>query len=281
MRNRVYIEITNRCNLTCDFCHGTKRPLGTMPPEDFRRIAEKLRGETSYLYLHVLGEPLLHPQLKELLAIAGELGFRVCLVTNGTLLHKRREELLAAKSLHKVSVSLHSFEGNGGAGDLPAYLQQVWDVCLPLSERGVLCALRLWNEGTAPRLNGAVEAFLPQRIGRDVESLPRDARGNRTLRPNLFLERAERFGWPDLNAPESGANFCHGFTRQLAVLWDGTVTPCCLDSEGDIPLGNLLSQPLEEILQGERAAAMAAGFAARKPTEELCRRCGYARRFLK
>ena len=281
MRNRVYIEITNRCNLACDFCHGTKRPLGTMPPEDFRRIAEKLRGETSYLYLHVLGEPLLHPQLKELLSIAGELGFRVCLVTNGTLLHKRREELLAAKSLHKVSVSLHSFEGNGGAGDLSAYLQQVWDVCLPLSERGVLCALRLWNEGTAPRLNGAVEAFLSQRIGRDVESLPRDARGNRTLRPNLFLERAERFGWPDLNAPESGANFCHGFTRQLAVLWDGTVTPCCLDSEGDIPLGNLLSQPLEEILQGERAAAMAAGFAARKPTEELCRRCGYARRFLK
>lgn len=281
MRNRVYIEITNRCNLACDFCHGTKRPLGTMSPEDFRRIAEKLRGETSYLYLHVLGEPLLHPQLKELLAIAGELGFRVCLVTNGTLLHKRREELLAAKSLHKVSVSLHSFEGNGGAGDLPAYLQQVWDVCLPLSERGVLCALRLWNEGTAPRLNSAVEAFLSQRIGRDVESLPRDARGNRTLRPNLFLERAERFGWPDLNAPESGANFCHGFTRQLAVLWDGTVTPCCLDSEGDIPLGNLLSQPLEEILQGERAAAMAAGFAARKPTEELCRRCGYARRFLK
>lgn len=281
MRNRVYIEITNRCNLACDFCHGTKRPLGMMPPEDFRRIAEKLRGETSYLYLHVLGEPLLHPQLKELLAIAGELGFRVCLVTNGTLLHKRREELLAAKSLHKVSVSLHSFEGNGGAGDLPAYLQQVWDVCLPLSERGVLCALRLWNEGTAPRLNGAVEAFLSQRIGRDVESLPRDARGNRTLRPNLFLERAERFGWPDLNAPESGANFCHGFTRQLAVLWDGTVTPCCLDSEGDIPLGNLLSQPLEEILQGERAAAMAAGFATRKPTEELCRRCGYARRFLK
>ena len=281
MRNRIYIEITNRCNLACDFCHGTKRPLGTMPPEDFRRIAEKLRGETSYLYLHVLGEPLLHPQLKELLAIAGELGFRVCLVTNGTLLHKRREELLAAKSLHKVSVSLHSFEGNGGAGDLPAYLQQVWDVFLPLSERGVLCALRLWNEGTAPRLNGAVEAFLSQRIGRDVESLPRDARGNRTLRPNLFLERAERFGWPDLNAPESGANFCHGFTRQLAVLWDGTVTPCCLDSEGDIPLGNLLSQPLEEILQGERAAAMAAGFAARKPTEELCRRCGYARRFLK
>lgn len=241
VRNRIYMEITNRCNLACDFCHGTKRPLGAMSPEAFRRIAEKLRGQTNYLYFHVL----------------------------------------AAESLHKISVSLHSFEGNGGAGDLQAYLQQVWDSCVPLAERGVLCALRLWNEGTEQRHNGEVEAFLSRMTGQDVEKLPRDARGNRTLRPNLFLERAERFDWPDLQAPESGADFCHGLTRQLAVLWDGTVTPCCLDSEGNIALGNLFEQTMEEILRGERAAAMAAGFAARKPTEELCRRCGYARRFRK
>lgn len=281
VRNRIYMEITNRCNLACDFCHGTKRPLGAMTPENFRRIAEKLRGQTNYLYFHVLGEPLLHPQLGELLDIAGRLGFRVCLVTNGTLLQKRWEELLAAESLHKISVSLHSFEGNGGAGDLQAYLQQVWDSCVPLAERGVLCALRLWNEGAEQRYNGEVEAFFSRMTGQDAEKLPRDARGNRTLLPNLFLERAKRFDWPDLQAPESGADFCHGLTRQLAVLWDGTVTPCCLDSEGTIALGNLFEQTLEEILQGERAAAMAAGFAARKPTEELCRRCGYARRFRK
>ena len=109
MRNRIYIEITNRCNLACDFCHGTKRPLGTLTPENFHRIAEKLQGQTNYLYFHVLGEPLLHPQLGELLDMAGRLGFRVCLVTNGTLLRERQEVLLAAKNLHKVSVSLHSF----------------------------------------------------------------------------------------------------------------------------------------------------------------------------
>ena len=281
MRSRIYIEITNRCNLSCDFCPGTRRPPRTMTPAEFRALAQKLRGETGYLYLHVLGEPLLHPQLPELLAIAGELGFRVCLVTNGTLLRERQEVLLAAKNLHKVSVSLHSFEGNGGAGDLQAYLQQVWDSCVPLAERGVLCALRLWNEGAEQRYNGEVEAFFSRMTGQDVEKLPRDARGNRTLLPNLFLEKAERIDWPDLQAPESGADFCHGLTRQLAVLWDGTVTPCCLDSEGNIALGNLFEQTLEEILRGERAAAMAAGFAARKPTEELCRRCGYARRFRK
>ena len=281
MRSRVYIEITNRCNLSCDFCHGTRRPLRTMTPSEFRILAQKLRGETSYLYLHVLGEPLLHPQLPELLAIAGELGFRVCLVTNGTLLSRQRDTLLAAPALHKLSVSLHSFEGNGGVGNLEEYLQQVWSACLPLSQKGVLCALRLWNGGAAQRCNARVLDFLSGRIGQDVETLPRDARGNRTLRPHLFLERAERFDWPDLAAPVSGANFCHGLTRQLAVLCDGTVTPCCLDSEGTIALGNLFTQTLPEILQSPRAAAMAAGFAARNPSEELCRRCGYARRFIK
>ena len=281
MRSRVYIEITNRCNLSCDFCHGTRRPLHTMTPSEFRILAQKLRGESSYLYLHVLGEPLLHPQLPELLAIAGDLDFRVCLVTNGTLLARQRETLLAAPALHKLSVSLHSFEGNGGVGDLEEYLQQVWDTCLPLSQRGVLCALRLWNDGAAQRCNARVLDFLSGRIGQDVETLSRDARGNRTLRSHLFLEQAERFDWPDLAAPASGANFCHGLTRQLAVLCDGTVTPCCLDSEGTIALGNLFTQTLPEILQSPRAAAMAAGFAARNPSEELCRRCGYARRFIK
>ena len=281
MRSRVYIEITNRCNLSCDFCHGTRRPLHTMTPSEFRILAQKLRGETSYLYLHVLGEPLLHPQLPELLAIAGDLDFRLCLVTNGTLLARQRETLLATPALHKLSVSLHSFEGNGGVGDLEEYLQQVWDTCLPLSQRGVLCALRLWNDGAAQRCNARVLDFLSGRIGQDVETLSRDARGNRTLRSHLFLEQAERFDWPDLAAPASGANFCHGLTRQLAVLCDGTVTPCCLDSEGTIALGNLFTQTLPEILQSPRAAAMAAGFAARNPSEELCRRCGYARRFIK
>ena len=190
MRSRIYIEITNRCNLSCDFCPGTRRPPRTMTPAEFRTLTQKLRGETGYLYFHVLGEPLLHPQLPELLAIAGELAFRVCLVTNGTLLTRQRNALLKADALHKISISLHSYEGNGGVGNLEEYLQQVWNTCLPLSQRGVLCALRLWNDGTAQRYNSRVQAFLSEKIGRDVEDLPRDVRGNRTLGPNLFLEQA-------------------------------------------------------------------------------------------
>lgn len=88
MFNRAYIEITNLCNFHCDFCPGTTRPPMAMRLSDFRTAAEKLRPLTDYLYLHVMGEPLLHPDLDKVLAICRELGFKTCMTTNGLLLPK-------------------------------------------------------------------------------------------------------------------------------------------------------------------------------------------------
>ena len=229
-----------------------------------------------YLYLHVMGEPLLHPQLEELLAVARELGFRVCVTTNGTLLPRRGQAL---SGVHKVSVSLHSFEGNDCPGSMEEYLSGVWDFCRRASAEGTLCALRLWNIGGRDSCNSQVLAFLGEQLGRDVLSIPTDRRGNRRLSANVFLEQAEKFDWPDPEAPESGTEFCHGLRQQLAVLCDGTAVPCCLDGEGRMALGNLFDQPVEEILASPRAAAIREGFSRRSPAEELCRRCGYAARF--
>ena len=103
--------------------------------------------------------------------------------------------------------------------------------------------------------------------------------GSFTLGEKLYLEHAEKFDWPDLSAPERGTEFCLGLRDQLAVLVDGTVVPCCLDHEGDIPLGNLLREELGDILVSPRARAVYDGFSGRRPSEELCRRCGYASRF--
>ena len=250
MFKRMYLEITNVCNLRCAFCPGTQRPRRFMTPEEFRQLAARLRPYGTYLMLHVMGEPLLHPQLAELLDIAGELDFRVCLVTNGTLLPRQ----------------------------LPT-LEGVWQAAQRLSSRGVLCALRLWNGGGLDRRNGEILSFLSEKLGRDVTALPTDRLGNRRLGEGLFLEPGERFDWPDPAAPDSGTEFCHGLRSQIAVLCDGTVVPCCLDSEGRLALGNLHRQELAEILASPRATAMAAGFSRRQPSEELCRRCGYAARF--
>ena len=106
MFKRMYLEITNVCNLRCAFCPGTNRPQRFMTPEEFRQLAARLRPYGTYLMLHVMGEPLLHPQLAELLDIAGALGFRVCLVTNGTLLPRQLSTLEGSPALHKLSLSL-------------------------------------------------------------------------------------------------------------------------------------------------------------------------------
>lgn len=278
MLKRAYIEITNICNLRCDFCPGTRREARSMTAEEFTLAARKLQGAVKYLYLHVMGEPLLHENLSELLDIAGALGFRVCITTNGTLLGSRGDALLMHPALHKISVSLHSMEGNG-VEDLRAYLDQVWDFSEKASQSGVIVALRLWNIGGKDEKNGEILRFLESKLGEHPLSMPQPREGNWKLRERLYLEQAERFEWPDLSAAEENVRFCLGLREQIAVLCDGTVVPCCLDHEGDIPLGNLFQQELSEILDSPRAKALYDGFSCRRPSEELCRRCGYATRF--
>lgn len=275
MLKKAYIEITNRCNLRCAFCIGTRRAARDMSPSEFALVLDRLRGRVEYVYLHVMGEPLLHPQLAAFLALADERGMRVCITTNGTLLPAQQATLLSAPALHKLSVSLHSFEGNGGA-DAAAYLDGVWRFADAAAKRGIIVALRLWNEGGLEAQNEGILAFLREKCpGEPVEKRS----GSFTLRENLYLERAQKFDWPDLSARESGAQFCYGLRDQIGVLCDGTVVPCCLDHEGDIALGNLFSQPLDEILASPRATALREGFSRRRPEEALCRRCGFATRF--
>lgn len=272
---KIYLEITNVCNLDCAFCPGTRRAARFMSAEEFRFLAARLRGYTDYLYFHLMGEPLLHPELGELLRIAGECGFRVIITTNGTLLSKRGEGLIAAPAVHKVNISLQSFEAND-RGELKSYVNQCADFAAAASAAGKLCVLRLWNKNGMERLNGDIEAALQAHFPPPWGV----SRQSRVLAERVFLESGEKFDWPALDAQSGGARvFCHGLRDQLGVLVDGTVVPCCLDHEGTLALGNLFDTELEEILAGERAKRIYDGFSARTAAEELCRRCGYARRF--
>ena len=111
MYSRVYVEITNICNMNCSFCHGHSRPLRQMTEEEYAHILKQLTGKTQYLYHHLMGEPLVHPLLPRFIEMACQAGFRPMLTTNGTLLDRRGDRLLIP-GLHKVNISLHSFEGS-------------------------------------------------------------------------------------------------------------------------------------------------------------------------
>lgn len=273
--NKVYLEISNICNLQCTFCPGTKRTKHIMTEEEFTFLLSKLRPWADYLYFHLMGEPLCHPNLERFLQIAGEFGFRVILTTNGTLLQKQQSILLSAPALHKINISLHAFEAN----DLKTTFEEYLSGCFSFgktAEGKIITVYRLWNHGGAEERNNEIlctmEQFFP---GPWTEHRQGQRLGNR-----IFLEYGDKFDWPDLGAQEgSGHVFCYGLRDQIGVLCDGTLVPCCLDHEGDLALGNLFHQDMESILESPRATAIYQGFQNRNAVEELCRKCGYARRF--
>ena len=280
---KVYLEITNVCNLSCDFCPGTRRAKHFLSPDQFRTLAEKIRPHTEYLYLHLMGEPLLHPQLEQLLAIAEKLQFKVMLTTNGTLLTQRCPLLCRCSAVQKISISLHSFEGNSPSGTLDDYLNQCISFAKQVAAAGKRCAFRLWNlDGTnTTGANSQNRHILDVLHAAFPGEWKTDWKGS-TLSPRIYLEWGEKFEWPDLNAQETGStSFCYGLRDHIGVLCDGTVVPCCLDHEGDIPLGNLFARPLEEILSSPRAQTIYNGFSNGMACEELCRKCGYSTRFTK
>ena len=277
MLRKAYLEITNVCNLSCAFCPGTKRAPRFLTIDEFRLLAGKLRGHTEYLYFHLMGEPLLHPELEALLEIADALRFKIMLTTNGTLLPKRQELLVSAPAVHKVNVSLQSFEANEG-GKLEDYLAGCIAFAEAAAGAGKLCEFRLWNRGGWESMNPQIRAILAESF---LEPWQKSRNGLR-LAERIWLEPGARFDWPDLSLPSLGERcFCYGLRDQVGVLCDGTVVPCCLDREGGIPLGNLFVQDLEDIMSTDRARVVYDGFSRRQAVEPLCRRCGYARRFSK
>lgn len=272
---KIYLEISNICNLKCAFCPGTKRPKRAMTEAEFRVLLPKLRPWTDFLYFHLMGEPLCHPHLYTFLELANEAGFKVILTTNGTGLANHSDRLCKAEGLHKVNVSLHAFEAN----DLAIPFSQYLGGCFSFgkkAEGNVLVSYRLWNHGGMDAKNeeimNALKTYFP-------EPWVNEGRGIR-IGQRVYLEYGDKFDWPDLSAPVcSDRVFCYGLRDHVGVLSDGTVVPCCLDHEGDIALGNLFTQDLDEILNTPRALAIFNGFTTGNAPEELCHRCGYATRF--
>ena len=273
--SRVYVEITNICNRNCSFCPGTTRELRRMTRDEFSVILDKLQGLTEYIYLHVMGEPLTHPELCELIRLATERGFKCSVTTNGTLLKRRGEELIAS-GVYKVNVSVHSFE-EGSDEEYLEYLNSCMKFADSASQAGVLTVLRLWNRGYDKGRNLDTLSILKAYF-KDSEWCE-NAKGAR-IHHKLHLDYDDRFDWPDMNAPYLGDNvYCHGLGDHFAILVDGRVVPCCLDREAAIELGNVYTDDLIKILNSERAVKMRDGFKNRCAVEELCRKCGYARKF--
>ena len=271
---KIYIEISNICNLSCSFCPGTTRQKKYMNENEFETVLKKISGFTDYIYFHLMGEPLCHPQLEAFLQLAQKYSFKVIITTNGTLLPQKSDILLKSPAHYKTVISLHSFEANQNA-DFNGYISS----CLEYAKKAKnykTVIFRLWNGGGADSFNNKIfkkiEEYFPKPWTTDRKGVK--------ICHNLYLQLGDKFDWPDISSENRfDTAFCYGLRDQIGILCDGTVVPCCLDRNGEINLGNIFENNLESIINSEKAKNIYNGFSCRKPTENLCKKCSFVQKF--
>lgn len=262
MFNRIYIEITNICNLKCDFCPITNRKKKSMTKEEFEIIIKKIKDYTNHIYLHVKGEPLMHNDLDSLLKIANKYNMNVNITTNARLL-KDKLDIINKNKVRQLNISLHSFNSLKEIEELLNTLDKIKDTYI---------SLRLWNNKDNSEILKLLEKHYNKKIILTNKRF--------TISDNIYLDKDILFEWPTLNKDIiSNYGTCKGAKKQLAILVDGKVMPCCLDNDGIMNLGNIFNSSLEEILNSTRYKNIVSGFNNNKLTEDLCKRCEYRNRF--
>lgn len=287
---KVYLEITSVCNLACVFCPPTLRPKQFISLEDYSKRLDEIKPHTDYVYLHVKGEPLLHPKIGELLDISHEKGFKVHITTNGTLIKKKREQLLNKPALRQLNFSLHSFDGNPALRDKDkeGYVRTILSfIREATSQSEMYISLRLWNltqnneENLKRQRNRELLEIIEEEFNLDYKVEERiKPGGGIKIADRVYINQDYEFKWPSLDEEEDdGKGFCYGLRNQAGILADGTVIPCCLDGEGVIDLGNIEEHSFSDIIEMDRAKNLVDGFSRRVAVEELCRKCGFRKRF--
>ncbi|MFA6778508.1 MAG: radical SAM/SPASM domain-containing protein [Paludibacteraceae bacterium] len=271
---KVYIEITNVCNFSCSFCFKSKRAKKFISPEDFSAILFSIKPYTDYIYLHVLGEPLLHPDFEKLVALAHDAGFHINLTTNGALLSKRLDYLLDSP-IRQFNISLHDAEENVSPDEWSSYLSSVFSFARQKSLDSYI-SMRLWNQGS--ELSSGFNRFCLDAINREFASSIDENRlseRNIKLMPHVFLQNAARFSWPGAVRLDITSRSCYALDTHVAILVDGTVVPCCLDADAAMPLGNVFLEDFGSIIESDRARNILAGFRNNEAVESVCRNCGF------
>lgn len=272
--SKIYIEITNKCNLSCSFCSVDTLPKKEMSPEKFQVAINKIKDYTDNIYLHVKGEPLLHSKLNEILDICDKNNIKVSITTNGTLLEKKKDILLNHK-IKQINVSLHC-ENND-----EDYFNKVFNTCDLLSNK-VIIVYRIWTLKTLDLdkiSTNIVEKINDHyKLSKDIVNKIKKEKNIR-IADNIYIDKDYEFIWPKIGDNKCSYGTCLGTKSHIAILSNGTVVPCCLDSNGIINLGNIFQDNLENIISSELFKKINSGFQNHVIICDLCKNCNFRKRF--
>ena len=264
---RIYIEITNVCNLNCSFCSSSNKVKREVTPEEFKEVLSKINNYTDYIYLHVKGEPLTHHNLDKILDITKEYNKKVCITTNGVFLKDKLPILKKYDNIYQINISLHSENNKKN------YLE---DIISSVNELSSYISYRFWTLDNNKMDNKSKEYI---KILKKVYNKEEIYDGIK-LKDKVYLSLDNKFIWPSINNDyynERGT--CLGAKTQLAILSDGTVSICCLDSEGVSNLGNIYLNTMEDILGSDKYQNILKGFNDNKVYLDICKHCSYKERF--
>jgi len=265
---KIYIEITNRCNLNCSFCIHNKRPFKDLLFDEYKMIIDRIKEHTKEIYLHVLGEPLLHNDINSFIDYAYNNGLKVNITTNGYLINRINEN----KRIHRLNISMHSYDEKNGLL-LDSYLDNIFNTIDNIRDN-TFVSLRLWvnNKYTDYMLD-----YINKRYRCHIKNIHDDMKEKITN--NLIIDTNHEFIWPNLsNHYYCLVGTCRGLIDHIGILSDGTIIPCCLDSEGVINLGNIYDDHLEDIYNKQLVKDMIKGFKNNQKIHELCKHCYFLKR---
>lgn len=271
---KIYIEITNNCNLNCSFCSKVEKPRRNMTLEEFKHILSEIKPYTQNIYLHVKGEPLLHKELLSFLSEAEKQNINVNLTTNGVLFPSKAECLSKYNALKKINFSLHS-ENN-----IDNYEESIFKNVEKIPKTTVVYRLWTLKDGKFDEKSTSTVEKIISYYNLSPETVEKIYNENNVkIKSTIYVDKDNEFVWPDEQLTTSSDGFCMALKTQIAILVDGTVVPCCLDCNGKIPLGNIYTESFESIINGKKCQELRKSFQDRKPIAELCKKCTYKNRF--
>ena len=257
--DHVHIEPTNSCNLRCVHCHQSTRKThftkkqGMMSLELFQKVIADIKGAASRITLNLQGEPLLNRRAVDMVEHAKQEGLAVSLLTNATnLTPEIRRRLIAAK-LDRV---VFSFEGSTKElherirrrsryertlGNILGYIRENFEAGRP----SYVCMSMVETSFSKDDISRYREFFTQFPIN-TIFVNPHLSMGGSTL-TSTEVDMSKYDGIPKERIP-----ICRLPWETIAVNWDGTVSPCAVDYNEDHIVGDVNSEPLQEIWNGER-----------------------------
>ena len=240
-----------------------------MPLKTFETAAAQAGELAAVIFLHLLGEPFMHPRLPEILGACSRLGLKVNLVTNGVLLDKFGPEIFNEKCLTQISISLHALSQLSPALRGQS-LRRLTDFALG-KPPGLIVSFRLRGTPGDPFVKETKAAILESLT---LEGVYEQVRDGLKLREGVYLNFGSIFDWPGGPGGRQKKG-CLGLRHHFGILSDGRVVPCCADFDGALALGNIKERPLAAILDSPEALALRDSIAGKTPMPGYCASCGF------